>query len=303
MNWFFIALIGPILYASANHIDKYLISRYMKEGAVGALIIFSSIFSIIALPIVVFIHPDVFAVSLLQGVALALNSTLIVFAVLLYFYALRNDEASYVVPFYQTIPIFAFILGYFILGETVTAFQGIASFIIISGALVLSFEFGIGKTLFRREVVILMLGASLLYAVNGVVFKLIAVESGFWPGTFWGLVGKIIIGFIFLAFVPTYRRQFFSMFSQNKLAVFSLNSFNESLTIVAEAVTQYATLLAPVALVLLVNAFQPLFVFIIGIAITLLLPSFGKESLNQKTIIQKIIGIGLMILGTYFLGV
>lgn len=76
MRWFFIALIGPILYAFANHTDKYLISRYFKNGEVGALIIFSSIFSIIALPIVLFIHPTVFNVSFFQGVVLAINSML-----------------------------------------------------------------------------------------------------------------------------------------------------------------------------------------------------------------------------------
>src|ERR1035437_7394638 len=132
MSWFFIALIGPILYAVANHTDKYLISKYLKGGAVGSLIIFSAIFSIVALPIVILIHPAVFSVSLLQGIVLALNGMLVVVAVLFYFYALHKDEASYVVPFYQTIPIFTFILGYLILGETITRVQGIASIIIIA---------------------------------------------------------------------------------------------------------------------------------------------------------------------------
>jgi drug/metabolite transporter (DMT)-like permease len=303
MQWFFIALFGTVLYACANHTDKYLISRYFKNGAVGALIIFSSVFSIIALPIVLFIHPSVFDISFFQGVALAVNSMLVVFAVLLYFYALQKDEASYVVPFYQTIPIFAFILGYFFLGETISFFQGLASVIIIIGALVLSFEFGLGKIRFKKDVVPLMLGASLLYAVNGVVFKFIAVNEGFWPSTFWGLIGKIILGFVFLAFIPKYRLQFLTMMKEGKVAVLGLNSLSESFFIVGEAVTQYATLLAPVALVLLVNSFQPLFVFIIGIALTLLFPKIGRESLTKKSLIQKILGIGLILIGACFLGV
>src|ERR1035437_9572169 len=99
MSWFFIALIGPILYAIANHTDKYLISKYLKGGQVGSLVIFSAIFSVIALPIIIFIHPVVFGVSLVQGLVLAVNGMLVVVAVLLYFYALHKDEASYVVPF------------------------------------------------------------------------------------------------------------------------------------------------------------------------------------------------------------
>lgn len=302
MHWFLIALIGPILYACANHTDKYLISRYLKNGAAGALIIFSSVFSIIALPIVLFIHPAVFNVSLVQGLALAFNSMFVVVAVLLYFYALQKDEATYVVPFYQTIPVFAFIIGYFVLGEKISIIQGLASVIIISGALVLSFELGIGKIRFKKEVVFLMLGASLLYAINSVVFKLIAVQEGFWTSTFWGLIGKIFLGLVFMAFIPKYRMQFLSMIKENKVAVLSLNSLSETCFIVGEAVMQYATLLAPVALVLLVNSFQPLFVFIIGIVFTLLFPKVGRESLSKRSLIQKSVGIGLIIIGSYFIG-
>jgi drug/metabolite transporter (DMT)-like permease len=270
---------------------------------VGALIIFASVFSIIALPIVLFIHPSVFNVSFSQGIILAGNSMLVVVAELFYYYALHKDEASYVVPFYQTIPIFAFILGYFILGETISLFQGLASVIIIVGALILSFDLGLEKIKFKKDVVLLMLGASLLYAVNGVVFKLVAVNEGFWPSIFWGLTGKILLGFIFLALISKYRKQFLQMIKDNKTAVLGLCSLSESLFIVGEAVMLYATLLAPVVLVLLVNSFQPFFVLIIGIALTLLFPAIGRESLTRKSLIQKIIGIGLIIAGTYFLGV
>lgn len=302
MNWFLIALIGPILYSLSNHTDKYLISKYLKGGAVGSLIIFSSIFSVVALPVVLFIHPSVFTIGILKGIALAFNGMLLVIAILCYFYALHKDEASYVVPFYQMIPIFGFILGYFILGETISVIQGIASFVIIIGALVLSFEFG-DEIKFKKEVVLLMTLASVLYAINGVIFKLIALKDGFWLSTFWSLVGKIVLGVIFLIFIQSYRQQFFEMLKENKVAVLGLNSLSEMLFIVAESVMQYATLLAPIALVLLVNSFQPFFVFIIGIFLTLFFPNISQESLSRKNVIQKIIGIGLIIIGTYFIGI
>ena len=34
MNWFFVALIAPILFSVSNYIDKFLLSRYFKKGAV-----------------------------------------------------------------------------------------------------------------------------------------------------------------------------------------------------------------------------------------------------------------------------
>ena len=70
MNWFFIALIAPFLYAITNHIDKYLISKYIKEGKVGALIMFSALFGIFALPIILVINPMVLNISLWQIIIL-----------------------------------------------------------------------------------------------------------------------------------------------------------------------------------------------------------------------------------------
>ncbi len=301
MSWFFIALVGPILYAIANHVDKYLIAKYMKGGAVGSLIIFSCLFSAVALPVVLFIHPDVLATSIRDGGILAINGMLVVFAMLCYFYALEKDEVSYVVPFYQTVPIFGFILGFLILGETITSLQGLAMCIIIAGALILSFEIT-GPLRFKKHVVLLMILASFLYAVNGVIFKLIALPNGFWISLFWSLVGNVIIGLLFLLFIRSYREQFFYTLRKNRFPVISLNGLAELLFTVAEGVTAYAILLAPVALVLLVNSFQPFFVFAIGVLLTLLFPHISEEGITRKHLFQKVLGIGLMVVGTYFIG-
>lgn len=303
MTWFFIALIGSLFYASTNHIDKYLISKYLKGGEVGSLIIFSSIFSIFALPIVYLIRPEVFSVTLIQGIVLAVTGMMTVTAVLLYFYALQEDEATNVVPFYQTIPIFAFVLGYMILGETVSSVQAIASLVIIAGATILSFEFSRGKTRFKSKVVFFMLVASLLFALSSVVFKLIALEEGFWLSTFWSLAGKVILGGFFLTAVPIYRNQFFTVLKDNKVRILALNSTNEVLAILADGFINFATLLAPVALVLLAGAFQPVFVLMIGVILTIFFPQISKESLSRNHVIQKVIAISLIMLGTYFIGI
>ena len=187
MSWFFIALCAPFLLACANHNDKFLLSRYLKQKTIGSIVIFSSLFSGVAIPIVLFIQPDVYDVRLVQGSALVATGMLSVLAAVCYLYALDLDEASFVTPFYQTVPIFAYFLGYFILGETITLAQGLASLVIIVGALALSFEFGRRGMRFKRNVVALMLAASFLSAINGVIFKLIAVEKGF-------------LGFAFLGF-------------------------------------------------------------------------------------------------------
>jgi drug/metabolite transporter (DMT)-like permease len=301
MSWFFIALWAPLLLAGANHNDKFLLSRYLKHKNIGAIVIFSSLFSGVAIAIVLLIQPEVYEVSLVQGSALVATGMLSVCAAVCYLYALDIDEASFVTPFYQTVPIFAYFLGYSILGETITPAQGLGASVIIVGALALSLEVGRRQIRFKRNVVALMLAASFLSAINGVIFKLIAVDQGFWVSLFWGFVGQVMAGLTFLISVPSYRRDFLDLFNQRKVAVVGLIALSRTLVSVSEAVTLYATLLAPVALVLVVNSFQPLFVFMLGIVLTLLLPRVVKESLDRRKMLQKGVGIGLMLMGGYLI--
>jgi drug/metabolite transporter (DMT)-like permease len=301
MNWFFIALWAPFLLACANHNDKFLVSRYLKEKSIGSIVILSSLFSGLAMPILLFIQPDVYEIKLAPGSALVATGMLSVFAAVCYLQALDIDEASFVTPLYQTVPIFAFFLAYFILGETITLSQGLASIVIIVGALAFSLEFGRRGVRFKRKVVALMLVASCLSAINGVIFKLVAVEKGFWVSLFWGFGGQVMAGLALLVCVSTYRRDFFGLFTQQKAAGVGLIALSRTLFGVSEAVTLYATLLAPVALVLVVNSFQPLFVFALGIALTLLLPQVAKESMDRMKMLQKGVGITFMLVGGYLI--
>lgn len=301
MTWFFIALVGPVLYAIVNHLDKFLISRYLKDGSTGALVIFSALFCVFALPIVLVIHPQVLSVEFTQATVLMLNGMLVILALLCYFYALGRDEASYVVPFHQTIPIFAFLLGYIVLGETVSHTQLLAALIVIIGATILSFEVTMQDIRFKKTVVTLMLLSSLLYAINGVVFKLVALTGGYWEALFWGLAGEVVIGIAFFVCIPSYSAQFIKLLKNNRAAVITLSSIGEVLYIIAEAAVAFALILAPVALVLLVNAFQPFFVITFGILLTLFLPKFSQESLHHMHLTQKISGVIFMMVGVYLL--
>ena len=49
LNWFFIALAAPFLWALVNLADKYLVANYSgKEKSSGSLVLFSSLIGIIA---------------------------------------------------------------------------------------------------------------------------------------------------------------------------------------------------------------------------------------------------------------
>jgi drug/metabolite transporter (DMT)-like permease len=302
MNWFLIALIGPVLYAISNHIDKYILERYFKDGEAGAVVLFSSLFSVIALPIIYIIDPEVFSLSIKTSVILLLNGSLNIFCLILYFKALRDDDVSTVVPFYQMIPVFSFILGYFVLGEVLSLRQIFACVLIIIGAIILSFDLTGAKIYLKKRVVFLMLLSAFLYGVEGVIFKFIAMEQGIWVSAFWDFSGNLLIGVLLFIFVASYRKDFLWVMKVNSLSALSVCSFNEFIFLIAEGSYLYAVMLAPVVLINTVNGFQPAFVFILGIILTLFFPKIVREPISKNILIQKISAIGVITAGTVILG-
>jgi uncharacterized membrane protein len=301
MKWIYIGLLAPLLNATANHMDKYLISKYIQGGGVGALIIFSACFGIVALPFIYLFNPEVVGVSFSEGFWLMVNGSLVVLAILCYLYALQQEEATKVVPYYQSIPVFSFILGFLVLGETITKTQLVGAGIIFLGTIILSTEKGSeGRFSYKKQVAGLMFLAGLCYAINSVIFKMFALQEGFWLSIFWGIAGKVLLGIIFFIFIKSYREDFFELLKANKFFVLSFNSFNEAVALLAEGIAAFVTLLAPVALVaLLIDAFQPVFVFLIGVSLTVFAPNISEEGITKSDLVQKGLAILVIVLGGY----
>lgn len=302
MNWFLIALINPIAHAFVNHFDKYLLSKYVKGGTVGALILFSALFAVFALPVIYFINPGVLSgITLMQGVILMVNGAFLTLGIILYLYALDTDEASYVAPFMQFYPVFGFLLGFILLKEVLDVNQILAGILIVIGSVVLSYELNPGKKKFKLKLVALMIGACFFYSINAVIFKSIAVDEGFTTSLFWDMAGKFIFGVILFVSLKSYQTEFIGMIKNNGVKVVILNVINEIIGLVGEIATVFAVLLAPVAMVQSLTGLQPVFVLIIGIFLTLFFPKFAKESLSRNHLLQKIIGVVIVTVGVFLL--
>ena len=301
MNWFLLALVGPALWAAVNHIDKYLVSKYFKGGGTGALIIFSSLIGLFVLPVILVIHPNVLAISPVQAALQTAGGILYVLSILIYFHAIQRDEASIVVPLFQTIPVFSFLLGFVLLHESLTVTQLIGSGIVVAGGIFLTLDFSLKEPKFKSAIFFLMLTASFMMALSFLVFKAVAIETDYWTTAFWGYVGSVLVGLVFLICVGSYRRQFLSVLKENNARILSLNATNEVLTVIGNLLFQYASLLAPLALVWAVNGFQPVFVLVYGLLITRFFPQVGEENLERKQLMQKAVAILIIFAGTYLL--
>lgn len=301
MSWLLLALIPSALFAVSNYLDKYLLEKYFKDQGNGALIIFSSLIGLVAIPVILLFDRSALSTPVPLALLIVGNGMLYVLALLPYFAAMRDEDASVAVPLWQLIPVFGYVLGYFFLGETLNQWQVAAGLVVIAGALGLSLDLDVSRFSLKWRTFLLMALSSLLMALNGVLFKYLALDSSYGATIFWDCAGLVVIGLIYLVFAPVARRQFLEVFRRNSGAALGLNGINEVVNIIAMFILNYALLLAPVALIFLANAAQPLFVLVLGVLLTLLFPRIIEERLDRRILAQKVVAILVLAAGTFLM--
>jgi uncharacterized membrane protein len=300
MNWFLIALIGPALWAMVNHIDKYIISKYFTGRGVGSLVLFTSLSGLlISIIILIFGFAQIF-INPIGALVIAINGALLVAAFIPYLYALENEEASWASSLYQLIPVFGYVLGLIFLHEQLTTPQIFASLLVVVGAIAISLDFSHKIKLKLRPFLFMVLSAFMI-AINALVFKIVALDNAFWGTAFWEYIGGGVFGLLLFTLIPLYRTQFIATVQKSRVKVLSINLVSELLNIAAKLAANFASLLAPLVLVWVVNGFQPFIVFMYGVVLTLFIPSLGKEDLSRKTVIQKLSAMAVILAGIYFL--
>ena len=304
MQWFFIALIAPILWAFVNVADNYLVANFSdkdKERSSGGLVLFSSFVAIFISIFIIFFTKGIFDIPVLDKLLLILTGVLTIAWILLYLFALELEETSTIAPWFLSIPIFGYILAYLFLGETLTRNQILGSVIIILGLIFIVFDFSGENKKIKKKPVFYMIFACLLVAISGVIFKYVTVEGNFWVSSFWEYFGLGATGILMYIFSSKHRNQFKYMNKKGGIKIFILNTVTELFTISGNLLTNFALLLAPVTVVYLVGSFQPAIVLFLTIIGTKFFPQIVKENISHRALIQKIIAIAIMILGSTFL--
>jgi drug/metabolite transporter (DMT)-like permease len=191
-----------------------------------------------------------------------------------------------VAPFFQASPVFAYALGYLVLGERLSHVQLLGGAMIICGALLISLRLHGPRTAFKPRLIMLMLTCAFALSISSLIFKVYALEDEFWTTTFWMLVGEAIFGAGLMA-IRSNRRQFAELLRRNTGALLGINGANEMINLGGGLGARYALVLAPLSLVQAIGSTTTLFVFVIGVVLTLLAPRLGHEDLSWGNLIQK----------------
>jgi len=296
MSWLVFALCGPILWAISTHLDKYLVERYFKNADVLVLLVFTALMGLVLMPIIAWFEPGVFHRDGLSIGLMALSGLLYMGGITFYLRALQGHEASMVSPFFQSSPLFGAALAYLVLGETLTGQQLFGGALIISGVLSVSIGSGPKRERFRWKLAALMLCAGFILSLSTLIFKAFAVRDEFWATTFWMFAGEALYGVAILG-IGHYRRQFFALLRSNGGALVAINASNELINLGGGLANRYALIFAPLAIVQVLGSTTTLFVFLIGVILTLVAPSISRENLSAREFAQKGIAAVLVAIG------
>ncbi len=274
-----------MLWAISVHFDKYLVERFFKQSNVAVLLVFTAFVGLLMLPFIWFFEPSVVSLDVERIAIIAASGILYMGAMLFYLRALQSEEASVVAPFFQSSPLFGYVLAYFVLGEKLSAMQMAGGLLIIVGASVVSVRFG-ERGAFKLRLAALMLACGFVLALATLIFKVFAVEVAFWTTTFWMFVGEAIFGSVLLS-VSSYRNEFIRLMRTNTAALLSINASNELINLGGGLGNRYALLFAPLSLVQAIGSTTTIFVFLFGVVLSLFVPHLGRENLSGRELAQK----------------
>jgi len=296
VSWVVFAFSGPVLWAVSVHLDKYLVERFFKQSDVAVLLLFTAWVGVLLLPFIWIYDPSVTAPAVGSIALIILSGILYMGALLLYLQALQHEEASVVAPFFQASPLFGYGLAYAVLGETLSGRQLAGGALIVLGALIVSVRFGQGLRVFKARLAAQMLTCGFMMALSGLIFKVFAIEVEFWTTTFWLFVGEGLFGCALLL-IPSYRRQFMAVLRANTVALLSINGSNELINLGGGLGNRYALMFAPLSIVQAIGSTTTLFVFAIGIVLSVLCPGLGLENLSGRELAQKGVAAVLVAIG------
>ncbi|MEK7638859.1 MAG: DMT family transporter [Patescibacteria group bacterium] len=295
---FLLGIAAAFIWSLTNIVDKYLVTKYAPNGNVGGIVILSCFFPLVLVPFGLYFAPTIW-LPLTEILILILSGVLMVIWLTQYLKALSYADTSIVMALLMLAPVFGFIFASIILNETLTNYQIIAGLTILAGALVLTINFK-QKSL-HVPVLVTALSASVVMGLLHTLFKSVAIEEEFWSSLIWRAVGMVITGVIIYLTHTSARHIFNQFLKTSSVKILSFNAINESLTVIGDTIFAYAILFAPIALIQSTEAYQPIFILIITFVISNFTIIRIEEDMSKRILLQKIIGIFIVIIGSAML--
>jgi uncharacterized membrane protein len=298
MSWILVSCIPPLLWAMNNILDEYLSkSSFTQSGMLQ--IFFGCSFEICAALAFFIVSPQVVSVEWQDALMMMGLGIVLTLSYIPYIFAIQQDNAGNAVPIFQSIPVFAFVLGLVFLGESATQLQILAGLLIIICSILVGYNFK--ERMAKPKVIALMLVSSFMMAVFAVGSKPFITDYGWMAFTFWAWIGSAVFSFLMVVSVTEWRTRSLSILCKERqvLPVVLIECASQAVSIVAWC---KAFEIGPsVALVQTISGIQPAFVLLFGLIGSFFsIKIFPWMEINRY-LAFKLFWIALIMVGLYFL--
>ena len=296
MTWLAYALATPVLYCVAVFIDKIVLGKKISDPLIMTLLS-GAIMGLMGISFALFFGLK--DIGFIQTLALIASGVLALFYILPYFYALRLDDASRIVPLFQLSPLYVLIFSSLFLHEVLSGKQLIGFFLILAGSFLISaqkLESGFFKL---RPAFWYMALAGLMYAGVGLLFRYVVREESFWTTATYQFMGSGLATFPLILFL--HSRGSLSRHIGDHKPVFILITFSNLLAALALLSQSFALSLASTPLVYIVAGIQPFIMLLFTFISTLWIPHVLREDTSRLTVFNKLFSIFLIFSGLYFI--
>lgn len=304
--WIGLVIIAQLLYAITVVIDKYIVTNpEMPRPAVYAF--YTSMLSIVAVAVLPFgffnfsssigsveipntLHDTyvIFGYSLISGITYILG-------ILLLFSALRRAEASDVIPIIgSTSALTIFLLTTFILHDPLPERFALGfGLLVIGTALISHFRF-------KWRGLLMIIIAGFFFGVSTMTIKLVFNATSFVDGFFWTRIANVLAALFLLAWPPVFyavtRHETAPARKAGMLIVASKVINGVAFILILVAIS-----MGSIAIISAMQGLQFVFLLILASGCTFWLPLCFHDAGSDMKMIQKIIAIGIIVVGFFAL--
>jgi len=245
MNWFIIAFFATAIYSGGNFIDKYVVSKEVKDcrglpiyGAITALCLGMFLWILTGFP-----H-----LPLKDALLILFAGALSTWATFMYFQALSQDEMSTIILLFQMIPLLVLVLSLLFLKETILFKQSLGGILILFSSIGISMDVKASRKIFRlSRSFFLMFIVDAMLAVAAICVSLAVHVNSFFTILSYESWGSGIGGILMYILFPVIRNSFYESFRTVRRTILALLFLNEGIFVLVKSLTYYAYSIGPTA--------------------------------------------------------
>lgn len=290
-TWIFLTLLAAMMESISSVYDRFVVQNELKNT--DTLLVLWGYFAGLMFCLPALLTGSVTFSPLVIGISL-ISALLYLCAMHYYYRAVNSGEVSRVVPIMSLNPVIVLVLATFFLGEIHDAIKYVGIVIIMFGVMIHAFDREKHK-LISKKTLIWTIVAATFFAIKNVLANYLSLSANEPLNTlFWIGLG------IFLFNLPV------TFHLRHKLKVKNIHDLPGIALAAALAgsvtlIYTTAIVTGPVALVTFLHRIELLFVFIISETMDFFRPQLLHEKFSKPAFWQKLIGVIIVLIGSYLL--